>query len=233
MEADGRKRVLVADDHPVVGEGIRQVLDHSDEFRVVGVAMDGEEAVRMAREFAPDVVIMDVLMPGKNGIDACREITELQPEIRVLMLTASNSSEAVVESVAAGATGYLVKDSGADRLVETLRDVAEGRFQLTADELRRAAGRIRKNALRSRPMDPGSLTPREKDVLLKFCEGMSYAQIAEEYGISRSNVRNTVYRIHDKTGSGSNQEMVVWAVRSGLLDGPEGQDLAGGDSCSG
>ena len=218
MSVPGLKRVLVADDHPVVSEGIRQVLRHSGEFDVVGVASDGEEAVRLAGELAPDVVVMDVLMPVKNGIDACRDITEELPEIRVLMLTASNSSEAVVESVAAGATGYLVKDSGADRLVETLREVAEGRFQLTADELRRAAGRIRKNSLLSRPLDPSVLTPRERDVLVKFCEGMSYAQIAVEYEISRSNVRNTIYRIHDKTGSGSNQEMVVWAVRSGVLD---------------
>ena len=218
MSGDERKRVLVADDHPVVGQGIRQVLRHSGEFDVVGVAGDGEEAVRMARELAPDVVVMDVLMPVKNGIDACRDITELQPETRVLMLTASNSSEAVIESVAAGATGYLVKDSGADRLVETLREVAEGRFQLTAEELRRAASRIRQDNLRSRSPDASVLTPRERDILVKFCAGMSYSEIAGECGISRSNVRNTIYRIHDKTGSGSNQEMVVWAVRSGVLD---------------
>ena len=211
-------RVLVADDHPVVGHGIREVLRVSGEFDVVGLAGDGVEAVQMAREFAPDVIVMDVLMPVKNGIDACREITELLPETRVLILTASTSADAVVESVAAGATGYLVKDSGADLLVETLREVAAGRFHLTADELRRAAGRIRRDSLRSRPLDPSVLTPRERDVLVKFCEGMSYAQIAGEYDMSRSNVRNTIYRIHDKTGSGSNQEMVVWAVRSGLLD---------------
>ncbi len=222
MEADmaGNEpiRVLVADDHAVVGQGIREVLRRSGEFDVVGLAGDGCEAVQMAREFTPDVIIMDVLMPVKNGIDACREITELLPETRVLILTASTSADAVVESVAAGATGYLVKDSGADLLVETLREVVAGRFHLTADELRRAAGRIRRNSLRSRPLDPTVLTPRERDVLVKFCEGMSYAQIAGEYDISRSNVRNTIYRIHDKTGSGSNQEMVVWAVRSGLLD---------------
>ena len=218
MSGNRKKRVLVADDHPVVGQGIRQVLRHSGEFDVVGVAHDGEEAVQMARELDPDVIIMDLLMPVKNGIDACRDITELQPEIRVLMLTASNSSEAVVESVAAGATGYLVKDSSADRLVESLRDVAEGRFQLTADELRRAASRIRHDNLRSRSPEASVLTPRERDILVKFCEGLSYAQIAEEFGTSRSNVRNTIYRIHDKTASGSNQEMVVWAVRCGILD---------------
>ena len=220
MSVDGRKRVLVADDHPVVGQGIRQVLEHAGDFEVVGVALDGEEAVRMAQELAPDVVVMDVIMPVKNGIDACRDITEMQPETRVLMLTASNSSDALVEAVAAGATGYLVKDSGAERLVETLRDVVEGRFHLTADELRRAAGRIRRYNLGSRPVDPNVLTPRERIVLRKFCQGLSYGQVAEETGISRSNVRNTIYRIHDKTGSGSNQEMVIWAVRSGLLDDP-------------
>ena len=218
MSGNGRKRVLVADDHPVVGRGIRDVLGNSGEFEFVGVAADGEEAVRMAQELLPDVVVMDVLMPVKNGIDACRDITEVLPETRVLILTASNSSDAVIESVAAGATGYLVKDSGAERLVETIRDIADGRFQLTADELRRAAGRIRKDSMKPRPVSPCVLTPRERDVLVKFCEGMSYAQIGAEYDITRSNVRNTIYRIHDKTGSGSNQEMVVWAVRCGILD---------------
>ena len=203
---------------PVVGEGIRQVLGHSDEFEVVGVAADGEVAVRMVQELKPEVVIMDVLMPVKNGIDACREVTELQPDIRVLMLTASNSSEAVVESVAAGATGYLVKDSGADKLLDTLRDVCEGRFQLTADELRRAASRIRRNISASHPVDPSVLSPRERDVLVKFCQGFSYPEIAAALGFGRSNVRNAIYRIHNKTGCGTNQEMVVWAVRCGLLD---------------
>ena len=213
-----RIRVLLADDHPVVGRGIRDVLTDSGEFDVVGLAGDGEEAVRMARELVPDVVVMDVIMPVKNGIDACREIIELLPDVRVMVLTASTSSEAVVESVAAGATGYLVKDSGVDNLVEKVRDVAAGRFQLTADELRQAARRILRNTKRPLSSDLGVLTPREREVLLKFCQGLSYTQIAEENGISRSYVRNTIYRIHDKIGSGSNQEMVVWAVRRGLLD---------------
>lgn len=224
MSGDGRKRVLVADDHPVAGRGIRDVLMHTGEFDVVGVAGDGEEAVRMAQELAPDVVVMDVIMPVKDGIDACREITEMRPETRVMILTAYDSLEAVVEAVAAGATGYLVKDTGADRLVQTLRDVAEGRFSLTADELRRAAERIRRHNRNSRSVDPKVLTPRERDVLQKFCQGLSYGKVAEETGISRSNVRNTIHRIHDKTGCGSNQEMVIWAVRSGLLD-----DTARGD----
>ena len=214
-----RIRVLLADDHPVVGHGIRDVLTHSGEFDVVGLALDGEEAVRMALELVPDVVVMDVIMPVKNGVEACREITELLPDVRVMVLTASTSSEAVIESVAAGATGYVVKDTGVDKLVETLRDVVAGRFYLTADELRQAAGRILRDSRKPLSSDPGVLTPREREVLAKFCRGLSYSQIAEADGISRSNVRNTVYRIHDKIGAGSNQEMVVWAVRSGLLDG--------------
>lgn len=97
-------------------------------------------------------------------------------------------------------------------------EVAQGRFYLTADELRRAAGRIWRDSMGPRYADAGALTPREREVLVKFCRGMSYAEIAGEYGISRSNMRNAIYRIHDKTGSDSNQDMVVWAVRSGVLD---------------
>ena len=211
-------RVMVVDDHPVVRDGIRQVLQHFEEFDVVGQAGDGEEAVRLAVDSTPEVIIMDVIMPVKDGVDACREIIDLLPDTRVLMLTASSAPDAVVEAIAAGASGYLLKDSGVDHLVTVVREVAKGRINLTADVLRRAAMMIRKGTSAQRSRGPESLTARELETLRYFCQGLPYVRIAEIHGISRSTVRNTIDRIQDKMGVGSKPEMVIWAVRAGLLD---------------
>ena len=119
-------RVMVVDDHEIMRDGLREVLQRAGDFDVVGQAGDGEAAVRVAQSLKPDVIIMDVMMPLKNGIDACREITEMLPDTRVLMLTASAEEDAVMEAVAAGATGYLQKYSGKERLLRAVRDVAEG-----------------------------------------------------------------------------------------------------------
>ena len=127
MVGDRRIRIMVVDDHPVVRDGMREVLNNFSDFDVVGQAGDGAEAVRLAAELRPEVIIMDVLMPEKGGIDACREIMDLLPGTRVLMLTASTAPAAVVESVAAGAAGFLLKDSGVEQLAEAIRQVGHGR----------------------------------------------------------------------------------------------------------
>ena len=111
MSTEGRIRVMVVDDHPIMRNGLRDTLEASGRFEVVGQAEDGEEAVKTVEEIDPQVIVMDVIMPNKDGIDACRDIMELLPETRVLMLTASTEEDAVIEAVAAGATGYLQKYS--------------------------------------------------------------------------------------------------------------------------
>ena len=122
MSADERIRVMIVDDHSIVRVGLKQVLEQSGEFEVVGQAADGEEAVRVAADVSPDVVVMDVIMPRKDGVEACREIMESAPETRVVMLTASTEVDAIVEAVAAGATGYLQKETDRERLLSTVRD---------------------------------------------------------------------------------------------------------------
>ena len=214
-----RIRVMVVDDHPVVRDGIWRVFQHFGELDVVGLAGDGQEAVRLAVELAPEVIVMDLIMPGKDGLDACREIMDLLPSTRVLMLTASSAPEAVVEAIAAGASGYLLKDSGVDQLVAAIQEIAKGQTNLTAEALRRAAMMIHKGVNTSRPRGPEVLTAREMEMLRHFCQGLSYRQIADTTGISRSTVRNAIDRIQDKAGAGSKPEMVIWAVRAGLLDG--------------
>ena len=157
---------------PSCGICCRDALENTGEFQVVAQAADGAEALRLAREAAPDVIVMDVIMPVMDGIEACREITELLPEVKVLMLTASNEQDAIVRSIAAGATGYLQKYSSKEQLLTTLREVAQGEFRIPGSAARRLS-----RAVRSPSADAGSerleaLTNREREILKLFAGGL-------------------------------------------------------------
>ena len=163
-------------------------------------------------------VVMDVMMPNRDGVDACRDIMELLPDVKVLMLTASTEEDAVVESVAAGATGYLQKHSGPEELAGAVRDVAQGRLRIPERSIRRVFALLRGGRGLSGSRGLEKLTQRERDILRMFASGKSYAQIADARGNRTASIRNAVYRIQEKLGVESNQEVVVWAVRNGLLD---------------
>ena len=223
MSSTNGIRVMLVDDHPTTRRGLKEVLEDTGAFEVVAQAADGVEAVRVARESRPDVIVMDVMMPGKDGMDACRDIVDLLPETKVLMLTASTEDDAVIEAIAAGAAGFVLKYSGSDELVDVVRGVAEGRLMIPAAAVRRVFKLIRGGA----HLKPGPkvLTVRERQILAQFAKGKSYARIAEALGVTMTTVRNAVYRVQDKLGVESKQEIVVWAVRNGLLD----EDLVGND----
>ena len=218
MPSADRTRVMVVDDHPITRNGLRDALEASGRLEVVGDAKDGEEAVRTVEELGPDVIVMDVIMPNKDGIDACREIMELLPGTRVLMLTASTEMDAVIEAIAAGATGYLQKYSGPEELVEAVLAVAEGRIRIPEEALKEVFARIRAEGRLAPRRDSDRLTALERETLVLFASGMSYTQIAEQGGKSTVTVRNTLYRIQDKLGVKTKQELVIWAVRNGLMD---------------
>ena len=218
MSTDERIRVMVVDDHAIVRIGLKQVLDLSGEFKVVGQAADGEEAVRVAAEVSPDLVLMDVIMPRKDGVEACREIMASSSEVRVVMLTASNAEDAVVESVAAGASGYLLKETDMEQLLSALRSAAVGDFRLPPEMVRRAFTAIRADASAGDAAAEAGLTDREREILVQFARGLTYAQIAEARGIRPVTVRNAVYGIQEKLGLEKVQGLVFWAVRNGLLD---------------
>ena len=220
MSSRERIRVMVADDHPIMRNWLRDALNGEEDFEVVGQVSDGVEAVSMAVRVEPDVVVMDVMMPGKDGVDACREIMEALPGTQVLMLTASSSSEdAVVEAVAAGATGYLQKHSAPEELAVAIRDVANGRLRIPDRAIRRVFELIpgQRGLGAGRVLE--EITDREKEILRLFARGKSYAQIAGARGNKASTIKNAIYRIQEKLGLNSKQELVVWAVRNGLLDG--------------
>ena len=179
MSTAGRIRAMVVDDHPVMRSGLRDVLEASGRFEVVGQAGDGEEAVTTAPELNPQVIVMDVIMPNKNGIDACREIMELLPDTRVMMLTASTEEDAVIEAIAAGATGYLQKYSPAEELVGAVAGCGR---RAAADTRQGGAGGVRPAPQRGavlppwlQPADgPGAGHPdpvRQRPVLRGDCPG--------------------------------------------------------------
>ena len=219
MKPATKTRVMIVDDHKIMLDGLHELLQQSGDFEVVGEAADGEAAVRIAQELKPNVVVMDVMMPLKNGIDACREITEALPDTRVLIFTAATEEDAVIEAIAAGATGYLQKYSGKQELLRTVRDVASGEYRIPAGSMGRVFAEIRASAQHEKASKPGRLTQREREILTLFAQGLSYAKIADVRGNQPVTVRNAIYGIQDKLGIETKQELVVWAVRNGLLGG--------------
>ena len=222
MTTETRSSVMLVDDHSIMRDLLRDALENIGEFHVVAQAAGGQEAVGIVEEAAPDVIVMDVIMPDMDGIEACRLITEMQPGTRVLMLTASNEKDAIVRSIAAGATGYLQKYSGKEQLLSTLREVAQGEFRIPGNAARRLA-----RAVRSPLTDDGSelldaLTTRERDILKLFSEGLTYKEIGETRNNSDLTVRNAVSGIQKKLGFKTRHQMVVWAVRIGLADNGPG-----------
>lgn len=222
MTSTNRIRVMLVDDHPIMRRGLREVLEDSGEFEIVGQAADGIEAVKTAEGSRPDVIVMDVMMPRRDGVEACRDILDLLPDTKVVMLTASAEEDVAIKAIAAGATGFVHKYSGGEELVSTLRKAAEGRLTVPEDAIRRAFKLLRGGA--HLMPGPNVLTEREREVLTHFARGKPYARIGETLGIGTVTVRNTIYRIQNKLGVQSKQEIVVWAVRNGLLDDDESRN---------
>ena len=219
MTTGNRTSVMLVDDHSIMRDLLRDALENTGEFQVVAQAADGQEALRVVEEAAPDVIVMDVIMPVMDGIEACRQITELLPGTRVLMLTASNEQDAIVRAIAAGATGYLQKYSGKEQLLTTLREVAEGEFRIPGDAARRLARAVRSPLADDASERLETLTDRERAILKLFAEGLTYQEIGEIRNNSGLTVRNAVSAVQRKLGFRTRHQMVLWAVRAGLVDG--------------
>jgi DNA-binding NarL/FixJ family response regulator len=202
-------RVVVVDDHWVVRQGLRLFLDQQDGIRVVGEAADGEEALAVVDALRPDVVLMDLLMPGIDGVETTRRIKQRLPRVEVVVLTTVVDGEAVVGAIGAGATGYLLKDARGDALVTAVRAAAEGRVELSPEAARRLATAIRPR----RAAEP--LTVRERAVLGLVAEGLANKEIALRLGIAEKTVKAHVTRVLDKLGVQSRTQAALVAVRSG------------------
>lgn len=213
---------MLVDDHPIVRDGLQRVLEFSGDYEVVGLAADGADAVKIASELEPDLIIMDVMLPKKDGVNVCREIMDILPDTRVLMLTASTDEDTAMDAVAAGATGYLQKFAGMERLLSTVRDVASGEFRVPANVARRVVAGLGGERPILQPAG-SELTTREREILTQFAGGLSVAQIAQARFNSPVTIRNAIYGIRKKLGVKTRQEIVVWAVRNGLLDDDDDQ----------
>ena len=213
-------RVMLVDDHPVVKVGLRGMPEDLKDLEIVGEASDGVEAVEMAERLEPVVIVMDVMMPRLDGIEACRTIMEKLPSTQVLMLTASTERDAVIEAEAAGATGYLQKYSGGEELEQAIREIAEGHLRIPHGALRRTLAMVRDELWDKTRYASSALPERERELLTPFASSNPYARIAEAKGISPVTVRNTIPRIQDKLGLATKQELVIWAVKNGLVPEP-------------
>jgi DNA-binding NarL/FixJ family response regulator len=204
--------VLIVDDHAVVRQGLRIFLDTEGDFEVVGEAPDGEEAVRLARTLRPDIVLMDLLMPGMGGIEATRVIRSELVDVEVVALTSVLDEESVVGAVRAGAIGYLLKSAEADDLRRSLRAAAAG--QVTLDPA--AAARL-VTEVRAPPVVE-TLTDREGEVMRLLALGLANKEIGRDLGISEDTVKTHVSRILAKLGAHSRTQAVLHAMRMGLVD---------------
>jgi DNA-binding NarL/FixJ family response regulator len=214
----GELRVVVADDHPVYREGLALVLDALDGVAVVGEAGDGEEAVEAAERLRPDVVLMDLSMPGLSGVDATARIVAALPETRVLVLSMHEGSDSVLAALRAGARGYLVKGATKQEIARALHDVASGGAvfggNVAEQVLQRATGATRSTRRGSEAFP--ELTDRELEVLDLVAAGLSNAAIAQRLFLSDKTVRNVVSTVLAKTASRDRAAAVLLARGAGL-----------------
>ncbi|MFD8572406.1 response regulator [Streptomyces sp. NPDC057694] len=213
-------RIVVADDQDVVRAGFGALLDSRPDLTVVGSASDGADAVRVCRAVRPDLVLMDVRMPGMDGIEATRRITREQPDVRVVMLTTFDLDEYVYDALAAGASGFLLKDMQAERLFEAVRVVAAGEALLAPTVTRRLIAeftRLRPRALPEQARAVDALTPREREVLRLIAEGLSNQEIAVRLVVGGETVKTHVSRVLAKLGVRDRAQAVVAAYESGIV----------------
>jgi DNA-binding NarL/FixJ family response regulator len=216
-------RVVIADDHAIVREGIRQVLDGSEGIRVVGEASDGIEVFARAQELVPDVVVLDVSMPGESGLDVAKRLKRALPATRVLMLSVYDNTEFVLEAVRAGADGYLLKDSSPGELRGAIHRVFAGESAFSAAAARQLSTALREEeARREKAERVASLTPRELDVLRQVVAGRTNKETAALLGISHRTVETHRENILKKLGVRSVAELTRLAIEMELLTETEG-----------
>jgi DNA-binding NarL/FixJ family response regulator len=211
-------KILIADDHAVVREGTRQILEHEQDLEVVAEAGDGEEAVRLAEVFKPDVAIVDISMPKVDGIEATRQIKALCPAIAVLILTAYDDDQFIFSLLEAGAAGYLLKSVHSRELVDAVRAVYAGESVLHPSIARKVLDRFVPTSGKPREEEPQEvLSEREMEVLRLATKGLSNKEIAGELRLSTRTVQGHLGHIFNKLNVGSRTEAVVCALKEGWV----------------
>jgi len=215
-----RLRVVIADDQPLMRAGLRTLLELEPDIDVVGEAADGGEAIAEAGRLRPDVVLMDVRMPGLQGVEATRTLRSRHPDVRVLILTTFDDERYVFDGLAAGASGYLLKDVSGEELAAAVRTVASGGAVIGPAVAGKVLGRVARSTSSAPGSDAGLLEPlnaRELEILAAIGEGCSNPEIARRLGLAEGTVKNYVSRILQKTGCADRTQAALRARELGLI----------------
>ena len=213
-----KMRIILVDDHEVVRLGLKVLLEQSDHFEVVGEANNAKEAVEIAGKFRPDIVLMDIRLPGASGIEACEEITQLYPEVRVVMLTSYAEDEMLFSAIRAGASGYLLKQINSEDLIRSLESVRRGDALLDPLVTQRVFQEVRRAVKEEEASAFAILSQQEKHVLILVSEGKTNREIAKSLFLGEGTVRNYVSSILSKLGASNRAEAAAYAVEHNLKE---------------
>ncbi|TCP58172.1 LuxR family two component transcriptional regulator [Tumebacillus sp. BK434] len=206
-------RVVLCDDHTILRDGLRNLLNSEDDLEVVGEAADGKQAIELVERLQPDVVIMDINMPCLGGVEAVERLTANDPNLRILILTMFNQDEYLFRTMQAGACGYLLKDSPISEVIDAIRTVMQGGSVLHPDQTRKLLASYRE---KDKP-DGEKLSPREHEVLITLVKGLSNKEIAEQLFISETTVKLHISNIYRKLGVKSRSQAIMYAVKEKLV----------------
>jgi DNA-binding NarL/FixJ family response regulator len=215
-----QKTTLIVDDHPLFREGVKTLVEHTPHFKVVGEAGNGEEALALAKALKPDLVLMDLSLPDQSGIEVTRQVRTFLPDTRVVIVSMHSKVDLVTKAFQAGATGYVVKESATEKLVECMKAVSNGEYFLDTSLSQKVVSNLVKSSARASDLDSRyqSLTRREQEVLRLVVEGLSAKEIGERLFISPKTVENHRTNIMNKLDIHSTMQLVRYAAKLGLID---------------
>jgi DNA-binding NarL/FixJ family response regulator len=214
-------KLMLVDDHAVLRDGLKNILDMETDITVVGEAVNGNEAILKVKEYQPDIILMDINIPGKNGIEATRIIKEVNPSVKILMLTMYDHDEYFMSAIREGADGYLLKDAPSEHVIDAIRSVAKGQSVIHPSMTKKF---LNFNSSKEEPVEVEKrdyqLTEREKEVLLCLVQGMNNKEIAKALFISDKTVKIHVSNIFKKLDVKSRSQVVIYAVQNHLVPLP-------------
>jgi DNA-binding NarL/FixJ family response regulator len=215
-------RVVIADDHPVLREGLRRLLEDDGGFEVVGQAADGAEAVRLARDVQPDVLLLDLAMPRVSGLEALRELAGSSSGPRVLVLTVAIEDAQILEALELGARGVVLKEAATELLFKAIRSVVAGQYWVGRDIVTDIVRHLRERAAAGRrlPSPAERLTPREREIVAAVAAGESNREVAHRLGLAEDTVKHHLSNVFDKLGVSNRAELAAYAASHGLADPP-------------